>query len=163
MYDDIFEQDIRKIDFLMLCSVDSVSKIESLKKNVQNFIFSHYGAFLPLLSNSLWKISVQLTWYRCQFINFDERCPLHAPVYTQFTKNGRKQLKMRWFYVIFYNVGRCRLGKRSKVASKTGQILLKYTNISITTVNWRVLHTDIWNIWEIDCIFRLKPCNDLFI
>ena len=99
-------------------------KLRVWKKNVQNFIFSHYGAFLPLLSNSLWKISVQLTWYRYQFINFDERCSLHAPVYTQFTKNGRKQLKMCWFYVIFYNFGRCRLGKRSKAASYTGQILL---------------------------------------
>ena len=163
MYDNIFEQDIRKIDFLILCSVDSVSKIESLKKNVQNFIFSHYGAFLPFLSNSLWKISVQLTWYRCQFINFDERCSLHAPVYTQFTKNGRKQLKMRWFYLIFYNLGRCRLGKRSKAASKIGQILLKNTNISIETPCRRGVHIEIWNISENDCIFRPKPCNDLFV
>ena len=163
MYDNIFEQDIRKIDFLILCSVDSVSKIESLKKNVQNFIFSHYGAFLPLVSNSLWKISVQLTWYRCQLINFDERCPLHAYLYTHHTKKGQKQLKMSWFYVISLNLGRCRLAKRSKAAPKTGQILLKNTNMGITTVNWRVLHMKRWNICEIDHIFQPKPCYDLFI
>ena len=80
-----------------------------------------------------------------------------------YTKNGQKQLKMSWFYVISYNFWRCRLAKRSKAASKTGQRLLKNTNISITTVNWRVLHTEIWNIWEIDCIFRPKPCHHLFI
>ena len=40
MYDNIFEQDIRKIDFLMLCSVDSVSKIESLKKKMFKILFS---------------------------------------------------------------------------------------------------------------------------
>ena len=73
------------------------------------------------------------------------------------------QLKDRWFYVISYSFGLRRLAKRSKAASKTGQILLKNSNISIATVNWRVLHTEIWNIWEIDCIFQAKPCNDLFI
>ena len=161
--DNIFEQDIRKIDFLISCSVDSVSKIESLKKKCPNFIFSHYGAFLPLVSNSLWKISVQLTWYRCQLINFDERCPLHAYLYTHHTKKGQKQLKMSWFYVISYNLRRCRLEKRSKAAPKTGQLLLKNTNISIGTPYKRAVHTKVSNIWEIDCIFRPKPCNYLFI
>ena len=46
-------------------------------------------------------------------------------------KIGKKRLKKSWFYVICYNFWRCRLGKRSKAASKTGQILLK-TPISVS-------------------------------
>ena len=102
-------------------------KLRVWKKNVQNFIFSHYGAFLPLLSNSLWKISVQLTWYRCQFINFDERCSLHAPVYTQFTKktaeNSWKWADFMSFSTISDDVGLAkdqrRHLKQDKFYSKT--------------------------------------------
>ena len=95
--------------------------------------------------------------------NSPERGAYDAKFERHITKYGWKQLKMSWFYVISYNLGLCRLVKRSKAASKTGQILLKNTNIGIETPCKRAVHTEIWNIWEIDCFFRPKPCNDLFI
>ena len=95
--------------------------------------------------------------------NSPERGAYDAKFERHITKYGWKQLKMSWFYVISYNLGLCRLVKRSKAASKTGQILLKNTNIGIKTPCKRAVHTEIWNIWEIDCFFRPKPCNDLFI
>ena len=95
--------------------------------------------------------------------NSPERGAYDAKFERHITKYGWKQLKMSWFYVISYNLGLCRLVKRSKAASKTGQILLKNTNIGIETPCKRAVHTEIWNIWEIDCIFRPKPCHHLFI
>ena len=100
MYDNIFERHIRKIDFLISCSVDSVSKIESLKKNVQNFIFSHYGAFLPLLSKSLkdfGSIDVvsmpihQLWW------EMSTACPCIHSIYKKRPKTAENVLILRNF------------------------------------------------------------------
>ena len=102
------------------------------------FSFPDIDAYLSILIRDVHRIQI-----------LDERRP--------------KQLRNSWFYVIFYNLWRRRLAKRSKAASRTGQMLLKNTNISITKVNWRVLRIEIWNICEIDCIFRLKLCKDLFI
>ena len=53
MYDHIFEQDIRKIDVLILCSVDSVSKIEILKKKVRNWIINEISR---IIMNNQWDI-----------------------------------------------------------------------------------------------------------
>ena len=91
---------------------------------------------------------------------------VRRPIWTTHYKKRPKtaeQLNMSWLYVIFYNLGRCRLEQRSKAASKIGQILLKNTNINIETPCRRGVHIEIWNISENDCIFRPKPCNDLFV
>ena len=69
---------LEKLMFWYYAQSIQFQKLRFWKKKVRNCIFNHYGALLPVLSNSLWQIIlVQLALYRCQVINFGERCPLY--------------------------------------------------------------------------------------